>query len=229
MRKALAQDAGRALSLDRLRAGADLDAFLRGAPIPGARALQAQPATFCVQRHSYAVIAGALSALLLHSARHGVQPARRARRAASRAARAEVANRWRLAALDITDVFSGANRGDYNLSEVIERLGRLPQARSKLSDDPEVRADVLGASYEPGAATSRRARCRAIRTPPPNAHELRMAAPSIPSRWGLAVVSQRLAGLEIEIKVISTVKMLILDDTVRELERAGGHTLTRMG
>ena len=211
VRKALAKTpAARYRSIDAM--GADLDAFLRGAPV-GARAPNAAYLLLrFVQRHSYAVVAGALAALLLLGAT--VFSLRAAHDARLHAHRAEVANRFLLTALDITDVFSGANRGDYSLSEVIERA--VVQARSALRDEPEVRADVLS---QLSLALQHRGKLDAALSAAAEAYELRMAAvDSEPVE--LAVVSQQLASLEIEMGRLDDASRH-LDDTVRELERAG--------
>jgi serine/threonine-protein kinase len=211
VRKALAKaPAERYRSIDAM--GADLDAFLRGAPVSARAPSAAYLLRRFVRRHRYAVAAGALAALLLVGAT--AFSLRAARTAQLHAHRADVANRFLLTALDITDVFSGANRGDYTLSEVIERA--VAQARSALRDEPEVRADVLS---QLSLALQHRGKVDAALSAAAEAYALRFdAAGSEP--LDLAIVSQQLASLEIEMGRLDDAARH-LDDAVRELERAG--------
>jgi serine/threonine-protein kinase len=211
VRKALAKaPADRYRSIDAM--GADLAAFLRGAPVSARAPRAAYLLQRFVQRHVYAVAAGMLATLLLLGAT--AFSLRAAHEAKRHAHRAEVANRFLLTALDITDVFSDANRGDYSLSEVIERA--VTQARSALRDEPEVRADVLS---QLSLALQHRGKLDAALSAANEAYELRFrTADSEPLE--LAAVSQQLASLEIEMGRLDDAARH-LDDTVRQLERAG--------
>ena len=116
---------------------ADVQAVLDGRPIAGGGGAFYRMRKF-VRRHRASVLAGGVAALSLLVAT--VFSLYAARSAALQAHRAEVANRFLLSTLDFTDRFNG-NSGDFTLADVLERA--VTQARSQLSDEPEVRADVL--------------------------------------------------------------------------------------
>lgn len=188
VRKALAKSPGdRYPSMDALIA--DLRAFLDGRPVSARRAGLAYFARRFVTRRPWtAAAAAATASALLAATVFSVQAARRAE---LQAHRSDVANRFLLTTLDLTDRFSGNNRGDFTLAEVIERA--VEQAHVELRDEPEVRADVL---LQLSRALQNRGRLDAALKAAREAYALRSGS-GVDPRDG-AAASQQLASVEIE-------------------------------
>lgn len=188
VRKTLAKAPGdRYASMDALIT--DLRAFLDGRPVSARRAgLVYFARRFVTRRPWTTAAAAATAAALLAATAFSVQAARRAERQAHRS---EVANRFLLTTLDLTDRFSGNNRGDFTLAEVIERA--VEQAHVELRDEPEVRADVL---LQLSRALQNRGRLDGALKAAREAHALRSDSGVAPR--DAAAANQQLASVEIE-------------------------------
>ncbi len=125
---------------------ADVQAVRSGAPISAGGSRWYRFSKF-VRRHPAGVaMATLLLATLLVATGVSLHWARRAeahtRIAEEAARRAEASNRFMQTVLDLNDSYSMHNKGDLTLAQVIDRAVEL--AATELSDEPEVRADVLG-------------------------------------------------------------------------------------
>ncbi|MEP6882590.1 MAG: serine/threonine-protein kinase [Dokdonella sp.] len=116
----------------------DVQAVLDGRPISGGGSTRYRFSKFV--RRNRASVVGAIIALaaIVGAAIFSVHETRLTARHAHEA---DVANRFLLTALDLTDKFSSSNPGDVTLGEVLERA--VAKARTDLADEPEVRATVL--------------------------------------------------------------------------------------
>ena len=161
------EPANRYLSATEL--ASDVRAVLDGRPIQGGGGKLYRVAKF-LRRHRAAVFAAGVSAASLLAAT-GIS-FYAAERAALQAHRADVANRFLLAVLDLNDVYSGKRRGEASLDDVL--AGAVERARTDLRDEPQVRADVLG---QLGEALEHRGRLAAALDAKTEANAIRAANP----------------------------------------------------
>jgi eukaryotic-like serine/threonine-protein kinase len=122
-----------------LELAGDVEAILSGRPISSGGSPLYRLSKF-VRRHRASAAGSMIAILALISA--GVFSLHEVRLTALHAHRADVANRFLLTALDLTDRYSTNNRGEFTLGEVLERA--VTTARTELADEPNVRATVLG-------------------------------------------------------------------------------------
>ena len=172
-----------------LEIAADVQAVLDRRPIAGGGGAPYRISKF-VRRNRAAVGAAVVAVIALVSA--SVFSMQAARRAELHAHRAEVSLSFLLGSLDLTDRFSGNNRSDYTLGDVLQRA--LAQSAIELRNEPEVRASVLvRLSYalqhqgESADAFDAAREAYAIRT-----------APGADDDSGRLDAAQRLASIELE-------------------------------
>ncbi|MEO5623201.1 MAG: serine/threonine-protein kinase [Dokdonella sp.] len=211
VRKALAKmPQDRYRSMDAMIA--DLEAFLAGRPVAARRATALYFMRRFVARKPFTVAAASVIVFALIAATAiSVQAARRA---ALQAHRAEVANRFLLTALDLTDRFSGNNAGDLTLADVLEHA--VAQAHTELRDEPQVRADVLA---QLSLALQHQGKIAAALTAVREAHDIRVEQGS--DGVAIAAAAQQLASLEIESGQLDDAARH-LDETLQQIARMGG-------
>lgn len=190
-----------------LEIAADVQAVLDRRPIAGGGGATYRIGKF-VRRNRAAVGAAVVAVVALVAA--SVFSLQAARRAELHAHRAEVSLSFLLGSLDLTDRFSGKNRSDYTLGDVLQRA--LAQSAIELRDEPEVRASVLvRLSYalqhhgELANAFEAAREAYAIRT-----------APGADDDNGRLDAAQRLASVEIESGLLDDAEKH-LDDALRLL------------
>lgn len=194
-----------------LELAADVQAVLDGRPILSGGGGWYRVKKF-TRRHRTAVAAVSVVVLALLVAT-GFS-LRAARSAELQAHRAEVANRFLLTALDLTDRFSGNNRGDLSLAEVLERA--VAQAHTQLWDEPEVRAEVL---VQLSTALQHRGKAAAALAAAREAYSIR-AAERDGAPIHLAITAQQLASVEIDTGALDQATQH-LQVSLQQLARAG--------
>ena len=173
-----------------LELAGDIEAILGGRPISSGGSPYYRMGKF-VRRHR-ASAAGAIVAIVAF-ATAGAFGIHESRMTAQHAHRADVANRFLLTALDLTDRFSSSNTGDFTLGEVLERA--VAKARSDLADEPSVRATVLG---QLATALKHLGKTDLARSALGEAYEIRKST-SDTTGMERAEVAQNLASIEIEL------------------------------
>lgn len=172
-----------------LELASDVQAVLDGRAIHGGGGALYRVGKFA-RRHRAMVTAATVATLALIAAT-GVS-LYSAKHASEQAHRAEVANRFLLTTLDLTDRFSGNNRNDFTLSDVLERA--VAKARTELHDEPEVRANVL---VQMSLALQHRGKLDAALAAAREAYGIRGSqADGDPAEF--AAAAQQLGSLEIE-------------------------------
>ncbi len=176
---------------------ADVQAIRDGAPLSAGGGNIYRAAKFA-RRHPAGVAMTLMVALTLIAATvFGMYWAQRADAQAAHAAmqahRAEAANRFLIAVLDVSDRFSDRNRGDLTLAQVLNRAVEL--AGTELADEPEVRADVLARL---SGVLQRRGEMKRARQAATEAQSILAARPN-PDKALYALALQRLASIEIDL------------------------------
>ena len=147
----------------------DVQAVLDGRPIQGGGGVSYRLSKFLRRHRAVALGAGVAAVSLLAATGISLHAADRTARQAHRA---DVANRFLLAVLDLNDVYSGRRRGKASLDDVL--ADAVARARIDLRDEPQVRADVLG---QLGEALEHRGRLAAALDAETEANALRAADP----------------------------------------------------
>lgn len=193
-----------------LELAADVQAILDGRAISGGGGAFYRMRKFS-RRYRAAVAAASVATIaLIAGTAISVQFARHA---GQQAHRAKIANRFLLTALDLTDRFSGNNRGDFTLVEVLEHA--VERAHTDLQNEPDVQADVL---VQLSYALQNRGKLAAALSAAREAHAIR-AASRDDNSVARATAAQRLASVEIESGHLDDAK-LHLDETLQQLSES---------
>lgn len=172
-----------------LELAGDIEAILGGRPISSGGSLYYRLGKF-VRRHRASAVGAILAMVAFATA--GVFGIHESRMTAQHAHRADVANRFLLTALDLTDRFSSSNTGDFTLGEVLERA--VSKARTELATEPSVRATVLG---QLGLALRHRGKTDLAESALNEAYQIRGSDPESTGAEK-AEFAQELASIEIE-------------------------------
>ncbi len=170
-----------------LELAADVGAVLEGRPIRAGGGTLYRAFKYVRRHRALVASAGVMAAALIVAT---VVSLLFAQRAQLHAHRAQVANEFLLAALDISDRFSANNDGAVTLTEVLERT--VAQARIDLGDEPDVLVDVL---HRLSYALQHQGRLESAMLAARDAHRIALQRGQ---RTPIASTAQRLASLEME-------------------------------
>jgi len=192
---------------------ADVQAVLDGLPISGGGGATYRLRKFVRRHRTMAAATVVVMLSLIAATGFSLQAARRAQ---LQAHRADVANDFLLATLDLGDQFSSANQGDSTLSEVLVRA--VTAAHTQLRDEPQVRANVLN---QLSIALRHRGMSAAALTAAREAYDIR-ATNRDDEPAAFAASAQVLASAEIETGHMDDAA-LHLDESVEHLAATPAH------